>query len=79
MKNIYKFKQTKLINFNFIDRNIEIFNTNIISKFFSTKIIQVNYLNFLNKLYTCLSIYTLYSKSNIYPLKSTSYLLSYKH
>lgn len=36
MKNIYKFKPKKLINFNFINRNIEIFNTNIISKFFST-------------------------------------------
>lgn len=36
MKNIYKFKSKKLINFNFINRNIEIFNTNFISKFFST-------------------------------------------
>lgn len=57
MKNIYKFKPKKLINFNFINRNIEIFNTNFISKFFSTLLklliikIQVNHLNFLNKLY----------------------------
>lgn len=41
IKNIYKFKPKKLINFNFIDRNIEIFNINFISKFFSIQ----NYIN----------------------------------